>query len=55
MFHGETLDAIANGIAWVVRHNKANLMLAFLVRLKSKGIENLAGQTSWPGEFFAFD
>ena len=35
IFHGETLDSIANGFACVVLHNKANLMLAFLVRPKS--------------------
>jgi hypothetical protein len=31
LFHGDTLDSIANRIAWVVLYNKANLTLAFLV------------------------
>lgn len=31
LFHGETLDSIANRIAWVVLRNKANLTLAVLV------------------------
>jgi hypothetical protein len=35
LFHDETLDSIANGISWVVIQNKANLMLASLVRLES--------------------
>jgi hypothetical protein len=35
IFHGETLDSIANGISWVVIQNKPNLKLASLVRLES--------------------
>jgi hypothetical protein len=33
IFHGKTLDSIADGISWVVLQNKANLMLASLIRL----------------------
>ena len=29
LFHGETLDPIANGISWVVPQNKVNLMSLF--------------------------